>query len=208
MFHANNYVDTPAETKEKLSLFKTIPISQMDQKYLEVTGQNEDPFVSMLGNAVFYKIPQYAVYQKIAGNFRIKHFMPSDLFYKQAIYGNNDSLYWLIDEKILFQVLAFQDELEKNGFDRDAFVITNGYRHPAYNKQIGGAKQSRHIVGEAVDITAKDVNKDGKINQDDKRIILAAAEIVVGNTGGVGRYPNTLSIHMDTRGYKARWDSF
>ena len=118
------------------------------------------------------------------------------------------SLYWLIDEKLLLLVLAFQDELSTQGYNRDAFVITNGYRHPKFNQEVGGASESRHIVGEAVDITAKDINNDGLMNQEDKTIILAAAEKVVGNTGGVGMYPKTLSIHMDTRGHKARWNSF
>lgn len=206
--HSNAYVDSPDAIQEIIAKFKAIPIADMDVQYIKATKQDVDPFKKMLQGSTYLKIPQSAVYQKVVGDFRIKEFLPLDDYYKQSLYGKNDSLYWLVDEKMLFQVLAFQDFLSEQGHNRDAFIITNGFRHPKFNKQIGGASQSRHIVGQAVDITAGDINGDGKINQEDKTIIVHAAEKVVGNTGGVGLYPGTLSIHMDTRGYRARWDSF
>ncbi len=206
--HSNPYIDSEEEIDLILSQFKSIPYKEMDAAYLHTTNQNEDPFSFMLLKAVYYQVPQEQIYQKIVGDFRIKELLPKDDFYKQSLYGGNDSLYWLIDKKLLHQILAFQNELEASGNDRDAFIITNGYRHPHFNKLIGGASQSRHIVGEAVDITAKDVNRDGKINQLDKEIIVAIAEQIVGSSGGVGLYPGTLSIHIDTRGHRARWESF
>lgn len=206
--HSNAYVDSQDAILEIISKFKAIPFADMDVKYVKATNQDVDPFKQMLQGSTYLKIPQSAVYQKIVGDFRIKEFLPKDDFYKHSLYAKNDSLYWLVDKKILFQVLAFQNLLSEQGYDRDAFVITNGFRHPKFNKEVGGASQSRHIMGEAVDITARDINGDGKINEEDKTIIAKTAEMVVGNSGGVGLYPGTLSIHIDTRGYKARWDSF
>lgn len=208
LFHSNPYVNEVSKIEEILNTYPTIAINDIDSNYLIQTQQNVEPFKSMLSQAVFRKVPNSEIHRKIVGNFRVKDFLPKDEYFKQALYLKNDSLYWLIDEKLLFLVLAFQNELSAQGYNRDAFIITNGYRHPKFNEQVGGASQSRHIVGEAVDITAKDVNEDGIVNQEDKTIILAAAEKVVGNLGGVGMYPNTLSIHMDTRGHKARWNSF
>ena len=40
-------------------------------------------------------------------------------------------------------------------------IVSSGYRSESYNKQIGGAKNSQHVKGEAVDIVFKnyDINK-------------------------------------------------
>lgn len=208
VLHDNPYVKTKVDIENVLAPFPLAPFEELEKIYLETTEQDIEPFKTMLKGRQFYRIPQLAIYQKLVGDFRIKDFLPKDSYYKQSLYSTEDSLYFLVDVKMLFQVLEFQDKLEAAGHDRDAFFITNGYRHPHYNALVGGASQSRHIVGEAVDITAKDINKDGQINQEDKAIILAIAEEVVGNDGGVGMYPNTMSIHMDTRGYRARWNSF
>lgn len=206
--HKNKSVNTSAEIEKTLNSWERVSLSNMDTSFIQQTKQNVAPYKNMIGKAVYYKIPQKDIYKKLVGNFRVKDFLPKDFYYKQALYGRKTFIYALLEKKMLFQVLAFQNELEAQGFDKNAFVITNGYRHPAFNEEIKGAKQSKHILGQAVDITAKDVNRDGQINQEDKKIILAVAEKVVGNQGGVGLYPGTLSIHMDCRGYKARWDSF
>ena len=206
--HDNAYVKDEKAILDLFETFELVKAKDMDPSYLKLTGQDMDPFVGMLKGKNYYKIPQELVYKKVVGNFRIKDFLPKDNFYKQALFYKEASLYCILDYKMILQVLAFQDKLEEGGYTRDAFIITNGYRHPEYNKQVKGASQSRHIVGEAVDITALDINGDGIKDQKDKTIIVAAAEFVVGNSGGVGLYPGTLSIHMDTRGYRARWDSF
>jgi hypothetical protein len=46
--------------------------------------------------------------------------------------------------------------------------IKHGFRHPAYNHQIGGASKSRHQFGEAIDLLVGDVNGDGRADEDDK----------------------------------------
>ena len=204
----NSYVKDEKEILEIFDSFESISKDKLDPLYIKNTAQDQEPFVGMVKGLQYYKIPQSLIYQKIVGDFRIKHFLPKDSYYKEALFEKNAYLYCLLDYKMVLQVLAFQDKLEEGGYDRDAFIITNGYRHPAFNKQVKGASQSRHIVGEAVDITALDINRDGVKDQKDKAIIVAAAEFVVGNKGGVGLYPGTLSIHMDTRGYKARWNSY
>lgn len=75
------------------------------------------------------------------------------------------------------------------------FHITSWYRPPAINRRVGGASESRHIVGDAIDFYV-----DG----------------LTGNQlywaldpwwpGGLGRYTNFPSLsHLDARGYRARW---
>jgi uncharacterized protein YcbK (DUF882 family) len=76
--------------------------------------------------------------------------------------------------------------------------ITSGYRSPAHNKKIGGAKNSQHQYGRAADFKIK-----GKTPIEIARAIetlISAGKI---KQGGVGIYPTW--VHYDTRGTKARW---
>jgi uncharacterized protein YcbK (DUF882 family) len=87
--------------------------------------------------------------------------------------------------------------------------VRNGYRHHAHNFASGGAKASRHRMGDAIDLVVGDVNGDGSEDEDDKSIILTLLDRhIIRNEGGVGRYPGTQSVHMDVRGHRARWDSY
>jgi len=76
--------------------------------------------------------------------------------------------------------------------------VISGYRSPKYNRRIGGAKRSQHMVAKAADIkitgmTPKEVKdtiimliKDGKMMK-----------------GGIGLY--RTFTHYDVRGRNARW---
>ena len=66
------------------------------------------------------------------------------------------------------------------------FIITSSFRTPEYNELIGGASQSKHMEGIAVDISCT--------NGDDRLAIVWAA-IEHGFTIGVGR----TFLHLDTR---------
>ena len=96
----------------------------------------------------------------------------------------------------------------------------SGYRTPAYNKAIGSSKYSRHMYGDAADIYVDDnhdgflddLNGDGKItNKDTKWLADLANDVQRKNNikGGVGIYKRTSRhprfVHVDTRGYYARW---
>lgn len=55
----------------------------------------------------------------------------------------------------------------------------------------------------------KDVNQDGQYTDDDKQLVIDLLERkIIKNQGGIGKYPGTRVVHMDVRGYKARWDSY
>ena len=73
-------------------------------------------------------------------------------------------------------------------------VIRSGYRCPTHNANVGGARNSRHVIGDAADIAVSGVQAH-KVHAFLKRLI--------GNTGGLGRY--TTFTHIDTRTTKARW---
>lgn len=83
------------------------------------------------------------------------------------------------------------------------FIINSGYRSYAHNQKVGGSVRSQHLSGHAVDIAIA--------NQLIGDQIQAAFIARVGQECGIGRYVTKESgagfIHLDIRGYKARWSN-
>ena len=77
--------------------------------------------------------------------------------------------------------------------------INSGYRSPSYNRSIGGASRSQHLLGKAADIRVEGISprelrgiieeliKDGRLN-----------------FKGIGAYTNFT--HVDIRERRARWN--
>jgi uncharacterized protein YcbK (DUF882 family) len=70
--------------------------------------------------------------------------------------------------------------------------ITSGYRCPAHNQQVGGVPDSQHLKGTATDIQSDAVEPSELANKCE-------------HFDGLGRYKTF--VHVDSRGYKARWAS-
>lgn len=207
--HEQSAVTSVTKIQALLAEFERIPYAQLDPSYLSNTLSDQSPYKSMLSAKRYYLIPQADIYRKVVGHYRIKDFLPKDEYYRSHVVsmGDSDKLYWLINPKLLYAFLGLQNELKAQKYRSNGFVIVNGYRHPAYNKAKGGASRSRHMLGEAVDISIKDINGDGRSDQADKAIVLKILdEKVIANKGGLGRYPGTMSVHFDVRGRRARWD--
>lgn len=75
--------------------------------------------------------------------------------------------------------------------------INSGYRCPAYNQRIGGAKQSQHMEGKAADLSGRRTSPTA--------IYQAAETIPAFKAGGIGRYD--FFTHVDIRPGPARWDN-
>lgn len=73
-------------------------------------------------------------------------------------------------------------------------TVTSGIRCISHNAEVGGVNNSRHLTGDAADITS------GRSPSQ----MQAVAEAVLGDTGGIGLY--SWGIHVDTRKTKARWN--
>jgi hypothetical protein len=116
------------------------------------------------------------------------------------------------------------DALNQRGLPGNHIKILSGFRTPDYNRQIGNeTSQSRHIAGDAADIFVDrnrdgrmdDLNRDGRINRADSRYLLAIVDDLDQSSeygalvGGASAYRATAShgpfVHVDTRGYPARW---
>lgn len=77
-------------------------------------------------------------------------------------------------------------------------TILSGYRSPAHNAKVGGAKFSQHLRGKAADIKIQGLTP-GQIATELEKLI-ALRKI---SDGGIGIYPTF--VHYDIRTKKARW---
>lgn len=192
-----------------LKKYAVVSYKELDPAYLKYTKSNQQPYRRLLSGSKYYRIPASDIYRKIAGNIRIADLLPKDKYYIAAVWGYRNELYWMVNPGILYKLIELQDALERQGYDRDALWVKSGFRHPRYNEAVFAAKMSRHMKGEAVDMVIEDINKDGWSDDLDKKIVLKIVdEKIIGNAGGVGRYPHTTIVHMDVRGYRARWDTY
>jgi zinc D-Ala-D-Ala carboxypeptidase len=95
--------------------------------------------------------------------------------------------------KIDINLLVKLEELRR-AIGNKPIIVTSGYRCPVHNSRVGGAKNSQHKYGKAADIKARGMTP---------RQLGPYAERVFHN-GGVGLRGATI-VHVDTRGYRARW---
>jgi zinc D-Ala-D-Ala carboxypeptidase len=95
--------------------------------------------------------------------------------------------------KIDINLLVKLEELRR-AIGNKPIIINSGYRCKTHNTRVGGAKNSQHMYGKAVDI---------RVNGMSPRTLEKYADTVFSN-GGVGMGGATI-VHVDTRGYKARW---
>jgi peptidoglycan hydrolase-like protein with peptidoglycan-binding domain len=75
-------------------------------------------------------------------------------------------------------------------------IPNSGIRCKQHNANVGGVKNSQHVLGNACDLGAPNGITPEKMAR--------VAEEVIGNTGGIGIY--SWGIHIDSRPVKARWN--
>jgi hypothetical protein len=133
--------------------------------------------------------------------------------------------YLVLELRLIDKLELVIDDLQKRGIPVQRVTVMSGFRTPSYNAgggNTGGrASLSRHMYGDASDVfvdndgngTMDDLNRDGRVDVRDARVIAEAAERVEQAhpelVGGVGVYVACCGhgpfVHIDTRGYRARW---
>lgn len=73
--------------------------------------------------------------------------------------------------------------------------LSCAYRCPSHNAEVGGVPDSQHVQGCAADVLVPDGMSVEELAQ-------IAEEC---GADGIGKYYDSLFVHMDTRGYAARW---
>jgi hypothetical protein len=135
------------------------------------------------------------------------------------------SKFLIVRSEALVKLELLQHSLQtRHGLAFDRFTIMSGYRTPYYNSMIGNETgYSRHLYGDAMDIyvdqdrngSMDDLNGDGRIDTNDAKFLLHVAEAIDKSSdwgwlkGGAGVYKANSAhgpyVHVDTRGYVARW---
>lgn len=123
---------------------------------------------------------------KLTENFNLSEFVCRD--------GNGVPLELLANVKILAEQLqVLRDELQTQ------ISITSGYRTPAYNRKIGGAKYSQHCLAKAADIKVSG-HTPTQVKETIERLIKEGRML----QGGIGLYPTWVHYDTDYDGKKAR----
>ena len=131
--------------------------------------------------------------------------------------------YVVLRESLLLLLEGLVGAVSEAGYPVHTLGVISGYRTPWYNKSIGNVSNSRHVYGDAFDFFV-DVDEDGKMDDLDGngRHDRGDVDLLVGVVdefmrrpenahlmGGVGRYYKTSRhggfVHVDTRGFAARW---
>ena len=155
---------------------------------------------------------------RVSEHFRLRDFLTKG----QA---NVWPKYLVLEMRLVDKLELVLSDLASRGVNVGTVTVLSGFRTPSYNEgggnTAGRADLSRHMFGDAADIfidndgngTMDDLNKDGAIDTRDVRVILEAVDRVERAhpelIGGAGVYPACCGhgpfIHVDTRGYRARW---
>lgn len=179
------------------------------------------------------RAPPREVYETPKGVIRVtpqnrnlqvsEHFVLGDFLTK----GQEDvwPKYVVLNPRLLDKLELTIQELERAGHPVEDVFVVSGFRTPVYN--VGGGNPSgrgalsRHMYGDAADIAIDndgngrmdDLTGDGRVTVADARVVAEAAERVERKypslVGGIGVYRPTGGhsgmVHIDTRGFRARW---
>jgi uncharacterized protein YcbK (DUF882 family) len=168
--------------------------------------------------AGFIEVTQANAETPVSEHFKLRDFLTHDQ-------PNQWPKYIVLQTKLVDKLELVLADLQAHGIDPSGVKVMSGFRSPQYNytggNTAGRANLSRHMYGDASDIyiddngdgQMDDLNHDGKVTIADSRVISAAVDRVEAAhpelIGGAGVYTAASGhgpfIHIDTRGYRARW---
>ena len=194
------YIGNWPGEKGKVSAPKKAPADRYrpPSGFIEVTRENADT--------------------KVSEHFRLRDFLTHD---QAAVWPK----FLVLEMRNVDKLELVLSDLQRRGVNVSGVRVMSGFRTPQYNKgggNTGGrAELSRHMYGDAADIfidsngdgVMDDLNRDGRSNIGDARVVSQSVDRVEAAhpelIGGAGVYPAASGhgpfIHIDTRGYRARW---
>jgi hypothetical protein len=184
----------------------------------------QEPLLKIISKELqpLYRPPQgfIAVTPENQGTYVSRHFRLQDLDCRlKAPFPH----YMALSSDLLLKLESLTFKVQNFWGPEARLNIHSGYRTPWHNLAVSGALWSRHIYGDAADISlAKpqnkgpraDLNPEGPMDQGDIKMLARMIEEVekeTGLIGGLGLYDwgengrQNPFIHLDCRGVKARW---
>jgi hypothetical protein len=205
-----------------LNVFVIVPLERVEKGRLNGYRIGSYPATALKGLEIYKPPPGFIEVTKdnkdtlVSPHFRLEQFLC-----KQA---GRYPKYIVLRSRLLLKLELLLQRVNAAGFRADTFQVMSGYRTPSYNKAIGNVKYSRHMWGGAADIfideepkdgRLDDLNRDGKIDYRDAAVIYDLIDDLYGDplyapfVGGLGRYKKTAAhgpfVHVDVRGFRARW---
>ncbi len=155
---------------------------------------------------------------RLSEHFRVRDFLTHD---QPDVWPK----YEVVSLRLVDKLELVLADLRDHGIKPEGVRVMSGFRTPQYNRgggdPTGRASLSRHMYGDAADIymdetgtgSMSDLNHDGRVDINDARVILASVNRVErahpALVGGCGIYAGNGAhgpfVHIDTRGYAARW---
>jgi Bacterial protein of unknown function (DUF882) len=181
-------------------------------------GPGKAPVAAYANPAGFIEVTSQNADTPVSEHFKLRDFLTHD---QPSVWPK----YLVLQQKLIDKLELVLSDLEAHGIDVHGVKVMSGFRTPQYNATGGNtggrANLSRHMYGDAADIyidsngdgQMDDLNHDGRVTIDDSRVVSAAVDRVEAAypeiIGGAGVYTAAPGhgpfIHIDTRGYRARW---
>jgi hypothetical protein len=181
-------------------------------------GPKKAPATTYANPSGFIEVTEGNADTYVSEHFRLRDFLTHD---QPTVWPK----YLVLQIELVDKLELVLEELTARGVDVSGVRVMSGFRTPQYNKgggnTAGRAELSRHMFGDAADIfldtngngAMDDLNHDGRSTIADCRVVESAVDRVEAShpemVGGTGVYPagpgHGPFIHIDTRGYRARW---
>ena len=166
----------------------------------------------------FIEVTQENADTRVSEHFKLRDFLTHD---QASVWPK----FLVLEMRNVDKLELVLSDLQSRGIDVKGVRVMSGFRTPQYNKgggNTGGrAGLSRHMYGDAADVfidsngdgVMDDLNRDGRSTIADARVVSEAVDRVEAAhpelIGGAGVDPAASGhgpfIHIDTRGYRARW---
>jgi hypothetical protein len=205
-----------------LHVITLVPASEIRDGYLNGYRIGAYPDEPLNGNSIYLPPPGFIeVTPELAKLPVSPHFTLGQFLCKQQ--ADHWPKYLVLREALVAKLEIILAEVNQRGIRTDTFHVMSGYRTPWYNQTIGNGRYSRHVWGGAADIFVDtngngrmdDLTGDGRSDLKDAQVLLDIIEEIYQTRehrrlhGGLGLYgprPHRGPfVHVDARGFEARW---
>ena len=215
-------VAEPADAVMTLNIFVLTPREQVRDGVLNGFHIGEYPSVPLKGLEIYRPPAGFVELGAETADLAVSpHFRLGQFDCKQE---GGYPRYLAVRTRLLLKLELVLEEVNRQGIPCETLAVLSGYRTPYYNKAIGNVKYSRHVWGGAADIFVDadpqdgmmdDLNGDGSLTIEDAAVLYKIVDDLYGEPefapfiGGLGRYRRTAAhgpfVHVDVRGFRARW---